>query len=92
MNNPPGQMDGEQIDLFGVPAAVDYSPDPAKVRAQLQGIIAEVRSATILPWEPRRLALYRTIVPQMSLWLPEEEAAQLRLDFETEISRLQAAE
>ena len=84
-------MDGEQIDLFGAPAAVDYSPDPAKVRAQLHGIIAEARSATILPWEPRRLALYRTIVPQMANWLPADERRQLCFEFDAELARLEAA-
>ena len=84
-------MDGEQADLFGASAATDYSPDPAKVRAQLRGIIAEARSATILPWEHRRLALYRIIVPQMASWLPSDERQQLCFEFETELARLEAA-
>ena len=84
-------MDGEQTDLFGAPEAADYSPDPAKVRAQLHVIIAEARSATILPWEPRRLALYRTIVPQMANWLPVDERQQLCIEFDTELARLEAA-
>jgi len=44
--------------------------------------------------EPRKLSradLYRTIVPQMTLSLPEEEAAQWRFDFEAELERLEAA-
>ena len=32
--------------------------------------------------------LYRTIIPQMTNWLPEEEGAQLRFEFETELARL----
>ena len=39
----------------------------------------------------RRASLYRTIFPQMTLWLPEDEGAQLRFEFETEIARLEAA-
>ena len=35
--------------------------------------------------------LYRTIFPQMTNWLPDEEGAQLRFEFETEIKRLEAA-
>ena len=27
-----------------------------------------------MPWEPRRVTLYRTIFPEMTNWLPEEEA------------------
>jgi hypothetical protein len=34
-----------------------------------------------------RVSLYRTIFPQMTLWLPEDEAAQLRFEFEAEMAR-----
>jgi hypothetical protein len=44
-----------------------------------------------LPWEPKQVSLYRTIFPQMTNWLPEDEAAQLRFDFEAELARLNAA-
>jgi len=44
-----------------------------------------------LPWEPTTVSLYRTIFPQMTDCLPEEEGAQLRFDFETELARLEAA-
>jgi len=49
------------------------------------------RAAERLPWEPTTVSLYRTIFPQMTNWLPEEEGAQLRFDFETELARLEAA-
>ena len=68
-----------------------YRPDPEKVRARLHKILAEARAAQTLPWEPTRVSLYRTIFPQMTLWLPEDEAAQLRFEFETELARLKAA-
>lgn len=80
-----------QSDLFGAEPTPTYRPDPEKVRARLQKILAEARAAKTLPWEPTRVSLYRTIFPQMSLWLPEEESAQLRFEFETEIARLEAA-
>jgi hypothetical protein len=44
-----------------------------------------------LPWDRSRADLYRTIVPQMTLWLPDEEAARWRLDFETEMARFDDA-
>lgn len=49
------------------------------------------RAAETLPWDRTRASLYRLIVPQMSLWLPEDEAAQLRFAFEAEMARLEAA-
>ena len=61
------------------------------MRARLHRILAEARAASTVPWEPTRLSLYRTIFPQMTLALPEEEAAQLRFEFEEELVRLKAA-
>jgi hypothetical protein len=68
-----------------------YRPDPDKVRRRLEKILAEARAARKLPWEPTRVSLYRTIFPQMTNWLPKEEGAQLRFEFETELARLEAA-
>lgn len=81
-----------QPDLFGAEAAPPaYRPDPDKVRSRLYKILAEARAAKTLPWEPTTVSLYRTIFPQMTNWLPDEEAKQLRFEFETEIARLEAA-
>ena len=44
----------------------------------------------VLPWDHNELRLYRTIVPQMVLWLPDDEAAQWRFAFEAELERLAA--
>jgi hypothetical protein len=82
----------EQPELFDADAARPaYRPDPDKVRARLHKILSEAKAAQTLPWEPTTVSLYRTIFPQMTLWLPEEEAAQLRFDFDAEMARLQAA-
>jgi hypothetical protein len=80
-----------QPDLFGAEPAPIYRPDPDKVRRRLEKILAEARAAQKLPWEPTTVSLYRTIFPQMTHWLPEEEGAQLRFEFETELARLEAA-
>ena len=90
----------EQGDLFGddEPELFDenaapraYAPDPNDVRTELHRILAEARAARTLPWEPRRVTYYRKVFPQMTNWLPEEEAAQLRFAFDTELARLEAA-
>jgi hypothetical protein len=81
----------EQPDLFGDSLPPAYRPDPDKVRARLYKILGEARAAQRLPWEPTRASLYRTIFPQMTLWLPQDEGAQLRFEFETELVRLEAA-
>ena len=89
-----------QLNLFGEtepelpgldsPVAV-YRADPDKVRAELLAVLAEVRAAQTLPWDARGALYWRTVFPQMTNWLPDDEAAQLRFAFETEIRRLDAA-
>jgi hypothetical protein len=89
-----------QLDLFGegepeLPGAdqtaATYRPDPDEVRAELLAVLAEVRRAQTPPWDARQALYWRTVFPQMTNWLPDEEAAELRLAFETEIRRLDAA-
>jgi hypothetical protein len=79
----------ELFEADGAPPA--YRPEPDKVRAQLHKILAEARAAEKLPWDADKVLLYRTIFPHMAGWLPEEEARQLRFDFDTEMARLKAA-
>jgi hypothetical protein len=82
-----------QLDMFagdatGEPQA--YRADPDKVRSRLCRILDQARSAAAMPWGPTRVSLYRTIVPQMTEWLPAEEAARWRADFDSEMARLEA--
>lgn len=81
-----------QADLFDddAPSPVYYA-NPDEVRAELLAILAEARAARTLPWEPSKLAFYRTVFPQMANWLPDGEAEQLRFDFAAELARLEAA-
>jgi len=88
----PGLFGDDQPELFDENAApTTYVGDPDRVRARLHKILAEARAAETLPWDAARVSLYRTIFPQMTLWLPEDEAAQLRFAFEEEMERLEAA-
>jgi hypothetical protein len=80
-----------QPELFEDAPPAEYRADPDKVRARLHKILAEARAAQTLPWDSARVSLYRTIFPQMTNWLPEDEGAQLRFEFEAEIERLKAA-
>jgi hypothetical protein len=84
--------DEVQAELFEPDAAPPaYRPNPSEVRARLHKILSEARAAKKLPWDQDRLLVYRTIFPQMAGWLPEQEAAQLRFEFDTEMARLKAA-
>jgi hypothetical protein len=68
-----------------------YGLDPGEMREKLHALLAEARAAQTMPWPPRRAKLYRMMFPQMTFWLPEDEGAQLRLEFEAELARLEAA-
>ena len=74
-------IDDEQQELFD---EASYAP-PVLSAGSGAGARAASRdpcrseSGSTLPWDSRRLGLYRTIFPQMTLSLPEEEGAQLRL-------------
>ena len=82
----------EQADLFDEDSPTPvFRADPDEVREELHKILAEVRAAQTMPWNAKDVLLYRTIFPQMTNWLPAEEAAQLRFEFEAELARLKAA-
>jgi hypothetical protein len=81
-----------QPELAGVESATAvYRADPDEVRAELVQVLAQARAARSFPWDARRTLYWRTVFPQMTNWLPDEEAAQLRFAFEVEIRRLEAA-
>ncbi len=82
---------GPQGDLFGPPPRMSYAPKPEKVRQKLLAMLAEIRGAAECPWSEQELGLNKVIFPQMTNWLPEDEAVQLRLEFRAEVARLEAA-
>jgi hypothetical protein len=85
-------QDDVQTDLFGEDSPTPvYRADPDAVRQELYKLLAEARAAQTMPWDAKRVTLYQTIFPQMTNWLPAEEGAQLRFEFETELARLEAA-
>jgi hypothetical protein len=79
------------MELFGGEPLAASGSTPDEMRKFLQGLLAEARAAETMPWPPLTARLYRGLFPQLSFWLPEEESAQLRFEFETELARLEAA-
>jgi len=79
-----------QTELFAdEPQTHQWRADPDKVRARLEKILAEARAAKTPPWSRAQTDLYRTIVPNMTRWLPEKEAAEWRAEFSAELERLE---
>lgn len=77
----------DEAELFPAAPAVVH-PDPDRIRRRLARILGEARAAESMPWDSNQRRLYEKVVPQMSLALPDEEAAQIRLDFARELERL----
>lgn len=82
---------GSQLELFGGAPAPASRATADEMREYLHRLLAEARAAETMPWPPLTAKLYRGLFPQLSFWLPEDESAQLRLEFETELARLEAA-
>jgi hypothetical protein len=82
--------DHEQPELFAPPKQVT-TVTPEKIRAKLLLTLGQLKSADEIPWDYTRTRYWQTVFPQMVNWLPKEEAAQLVIEFNTEMARLQAA-
>lgn len=66
-------------------------PDPDTVRVRLRTVLEKARAAETMPWSERDVRMWQTVFPNMTKWLPEDEAAQLRFEFDQEIERLSRA-
>lgn len=85
-----GSLFGDGNDRLQVPVR-RYLPDPEKVRQRLTALLETARSAEKMPWSERDARMWQTVFPNMANWLPDHEAAQLRLEFAQEMERLKQA-
>jgi len=58
---------------------------------RLETLLEKVRSAEKMPWSERDARMWQTVFPNMTKWLPDDEANQLRFEFAQEIERLKRA-
>jgi hypothetical protein len=65
-----------------------YLPDPENVRRRLKALLDTARAAERMPWPERDARMWQMVFPNMANWLPDGEAAQLRLEFAREMERL----
>jgi hypothetical protein len=78
------------FDLRDKPASGAYEPNLDEIREDLNAILEEARRVTAeAPWDDRTYRYNKVVFPQMSRWLPEEEAAQLCFEFSREIERIE---
>jgi hypothetical protein len=62
--------------------------DPEKIRLHLLTLLETARSARTMPWPERDARMWQIAFPQMTNWLPPDEAHQLRFEFAREMQRL----
>ena len=67
-----------------------FKPDLDKIRAELRDVIDKARASSSAPWDPKEFGYWRTVLPQMSRWLPDDEREQICREFQIEVSRLTA--
>lgn len=65
------------------------TPNPDRVRRRLEAILSEMRGEQKMAWDLAIQVVYQKIFPDMTHFLPEEEGARYRADFEREWSRLE---
>jgi hypothetical protein len=88
--DPPEACRGSQLELFGGEPAPPLRSTPDQMRELLHRLLAEARAAETMPWPADKARFYRGLVPLLSFWLPEEESARLREEFQAELARLEA--
>ena len=62
-------------------------PDPEDVRRELLDILRLLRESDEFPWTPAEFRSWRFVFPQMTNWLPDDEASELKENFRREIDR-----
>jgi hypothetical protein len=82
-----------QGDLFAAASGsatphASETPEPAAIRARLHAMLATVRSAREMPWEPARARAQGLLFNNMANWLPDAERDALRRAFAAEMNRL----
>lgn len=80
-----------QPELLEEAPAQARRPDPEEIRLQLLALLQMARAAETMPWPERDARMWQIAFPQMTNWLPPDEAHQLKLEFAREIQRLARA-
>jgi hypothetical protein len=64
------------------------APDPQAIRSRLGRLIETLREAESMPLSDKDMRMWQTVVPNMTRWLPDDEADAIRSEFASEMDRL----
>lgn len=79
-----------QFELFSSgPEQPTTAPSVDQVRVRLEGLLLTLRTAEVMPLTSKQIVFWRTVVPQMSNWLPHDEQRAVCAEFEAEMARLE---
>lgn len=67
---------------------LDDSNRLPRVRRKLAAILAEIEDAAVMPWDESERGRCTILVRNMTGWLPDEEAADIRHRFAAALARL----
>lgn len=81
-----------QGSLFGegkmTPPMRSSAPNLTMIRKRLNHLLKTLRDAETMPLSEKDARMWRTVVPNMTKWLPETEGAAVRSTFHQEMERL----
>ncbi len=85
---------GAQGSLFDdglmAPPPRTTSPNPVPIRDRLNRLLAVLRAAETMPLSEKDVRMWKTVVPNMTRWLPEADAVKIRAALDSEWRRLGA--
>lgn len=84
-----GNLFGDSADRMAPPQRA-ATLDPEPIRRRLRSLVETIRAAQAMPWSERDARMWRTVVPNMTKWLPQDEGAAIREVFDREMQRLEA--
>lgn len=64
------------------------APDPQAIRGRLGRLLETLREAESMPLSDKDMRMWQTVVPNMTRWLPDDEADAIRSEFASEMDRL----
>lgn len=77
-----------QFALFDEAPNQPAKSKPDAARARLDGLLAELESAEVMPWSDADRRRWSVIFPQLTRWLPVAEAERFAERFEQQLARL----